>query len=202
MRSVRRGRPGAWPVFPTGGTGAHPGMRVAVGGVRLEPLPVRIALCIPPEDTRDRRWPTSPGHGGLRRAGPPPILRHSAPCDCVCGARVGAGQGEPTWSGWIRKWGFRGMASTLAARTGVGIGREEGGYAWSGGERRWWTVRARAVGRWRGPELGAPRCTMCQGVARANRAPDCGMWRRSRVAVARSRVGAVARREEPNGGYP
>ena len=129
-------------------------------------------------------------------------------CDILLRAIVCAGQGSETGKVSQRgrvgfgSGGFRGMASTLAARAGVGIGREEGGYAWNGGERRWWTVRARAVGRWLGPELGAPRCTMCQGVARANRAPGCGMWRRSRVAVARSRVGAVARREEPNGGYP
>ena len=173
MRSARRGSPGAWPVFLTGGTGAHPGMPVAVGGVRLEPLPVRTALCTLPEDTRDRRWPTSASHSGLRRSGPPPISPHSAPCDGVCGARVGAGHGESIAAGTDSGAGVHG--------DGIDVGGEDRrphrwGERWSC-MKRWRTAvvvdrASTEVSRWLEPELGVPRCATCR--RRCGRASGSG----------------------------
>ena len=93
-------------------------------GVRLEARPVRTALCTLPEDTRDRRWPTSASHSGLRRSGPPPMSPHSAPCDGVCGARVGAGHGESIAAGTDSGAGVHG--------DGIDVGAEDRRPHWVG----------------------------------------------------------------------
>ena len=103
-------------------------------GVRLETWPIRTALSTLPVDTRDRRWPTSGNHRGLRRPGLPPISPHSAPCDGVCGARVGAGHGE-----------------SIAAGTDSGAGVHGDGIDVGGEDRRphRWGERWSCVKRWR-----------------------------------------------------
>ena len=71
---------------------------------------------------------------GLRRSGPPPISRHSAQCDGVCGARVGAGHGE-----------------SIAAGTDSGAGVHGDGIDAGGEDRRphRWGERGSCVKRWR-----------------------------------------------------
>ena len=124
MRSVRRGSPGAWPVFPTGG-------RVCIPACGLQS-----------EGRGSSRYRSAPHSadsprtrgigGGLHH----PVTvayagRDLRPyCDILLRAIVCAGQGSETGEvsqrgrDGFREWGFKGMASTLAAWTGVGMGRK------------------------------------------------------------------------------